>query len=144
MGSIVQKPTIRLPQINRWDESTPVEATLVTLDDAVRRDHVRHTGASSMWAYQFATALHTSDRRGYDRFATMQNHYNLLYREEEREMLPLCAQESVRVLPWSPLARGSLARTHDEREKTGRGKSDTPARRHPYLERGGREINERV
>ena len=136
--------TIDLYQIHRWDESTPIETTLATLDDAVRRGHIRHAGASSMWAYQFATALHTSDRRGYDRFATMQNHYNLLYREEEREMLPLCAQESVGVLPWSPLARGYLARPHDERERTVRGESDTHARRHPYLERGGREINERV
>jgi len=136
--------TIDLYQIHRWDETIPIETTLAALDDAVRRGHVRHVGASSMWAYQFATALHASDRAGYERFRTMQNHYNLLYREEEREMLPLCDQESIGVLPWSPLARGYLARPHEDVETTARGKSDSYARRHPYLEGGGREINERV
>ncbi len=136
--------TIDLYQIHRWDETTPIETTLAALDDAVRRGHVRHVGASSMWAYQFATALHASDRAGYERFQTMQNHYNLLYREEDREMLPLCEQESIGVLPWSPLARGYLARPHEDIEATARGKSDSYARRHPYLDGGGREINERV
>jgi len=85
--------TIDLYQLHRWDDDTPIEETLAALDDAVRRGKVRHVGASSMWAHQFAEALHTSDREGYERFATMQNHYNLAYREEERETLPLCQKE---------------------------------------------------
>ena len=136
--------TIDLYQIHRWDYDTPIETTMRALDDAVRRGEVRYLGASSMWAYQFAEALHTSDRLGLDRFATMQNHYNLLYREEEREMLPLCEEEGVGVIPWSPLARGYLARPHEEAEATARGESDDHARRHPYFEGGGREVNERV
>ena len=82
--------TIDLYQIHRWDYETPIEETLAALDDAVRRGDVRYVGASSMWAHQFADALRTSEREGYERFATMQNHYNLAYRGEEREMLPLC------------------------------------------------------
>jgi aryl-alcohol dehydrogenase-like predicted oxidoreductase len=136
--------TVDLYQTHRWDDDTPVETTMRALDDAVRRGKVRYLGASSMWAHQFAEALHTSDRLGLDRFATMQNHYNLLYREEEREMLPLCAKEGIGVVPWSPLARGYLARPHEEAEATARGESDDYARRHPYFEGGGREINERV
>jgi aryl-alcohol dehydrogenase-like predicted oxidoreductase len=97
-----------------------------------------------MWAHQFADALHTADSLGLERFATMQNHYNLLYREEEREMLPLCDRENVGVMPWSPLARGYLARPHEESEATTRGRSDDYARQHPYLAGGGREVNERV
>jgi aryl-alcohol dehydrogenase-like predicted oxidoreductase len=97
-----------------------------------------------MWAYQFAEALHTSDRSGLDRFVTMQNHYNLLYREEEREMLPLCAEQDIGVIPWSPLARGYLARPHDQFDATTRGETDDYARTHPYFEGNGREINERV
>jgi aryl-alcohol dehydrogenase-like predicted oxidoreductase len=136
--------TVDLYQIHRWDDETPIEETLRALDDAVRRNQVRYVGASSMWAHQFADALHTSDSLGLERFATMQNHYNLLYREEEREMLPLCEKEGVGVLPWSPIARGYLARPHEEREATLRGKNDDHARQHPYLEGGGREVNERV
>ncbi|QSG09997.1 aldo/keto reductase [Halapricum desulfuricans] len=136
--------TVDLYQIHRWDEDTPIETTLRALDDAVRRGQVRHVGASSMWAYQFAESLHASDRLGLERFRTMQNHYNLLYREEEREMLPLCDREGVGVLPWSPLARGYLARPHDEFDVTTRGRTDDYARDHPYFEGGGREINERV
>ena len=136
--------TVDLYQIHRWDEGTPIETTLRALDDAVRRGQVRHLGASSMWAYQFARALHTSDRLGLDRFATMQNHYNLLYREEEREMLPLCAEADIGVIPWSPLARGYLARPHEAFDATTRGESDDYAREHPYFEGNGREINERV
>src|SRR6056297_2417808 len=97
--------TIDLYQIHRWDDDTPIEQTLRALDDAVRRGKVRYFGGSSMWAHQFAEALYTSDSLGLDRFATMQNHYNLAYREEEREMLPLCAQEGIGVIPWSPMAR---------------------------------------
>ncbi|MCU4717409.1 aldo/keto reductase [Halapricum hydrolyticum] len=136
--------TVDLYQIHRWDEGTPIETTLRALDDAVRRGRVRHVGASSMWAYQFADALHESDRLGLERFQTMQNHYNLLYREEEREMLPLCEREGIGVIPWSPLARGYLARPHDEFDVTTRGQTDDHARGHPYFDGGGREINERV
>ncbi len=136
--------TVDLYQTHRWDDDTPIEETLRTLDDSVRRGQVRHLGASSMWAYQFADALDTSQRLGLDRFVTMQNHYNLLYREEEREMLPLCAREDVAVVPWSPLARGYLTRPHEEFDATTRGKTDDHARDHPYFEGNGREINERV
>ncbi|NHX35582.1 MULTISPECIES: aldo/keto reductase [Halolamina] len=136
--------TVDLYQTHRWDDDTPIETTMRALDDAVRRGKTRHVGASSMWAHQFADALHTSDREGLERYATMQNHYNLLYREEEREMLPLCERENVGVIPWSPLARGFLARPHEELEATTRGRSESDAARHPYLENGGREVNERV
>jgi aryl-alcohol dehydrogenase-like predicted oxidoreductase len=136
--------TIDLYQIHRWDDDTPIETTLRALDDAVRRGKIRHAGASSMWAHQFAESLHTSDRAGLDRFATMQNHYNLLYREEEREMLPLCEKEDVGVIPWSPLARGFLTRPHAESETTKRGESDSLAHGHPYFEGGGKQVNERV
>jgi aryl-alcohol dehydrogenase-like predicted oxidoreductase len=135
---------VDLLQIHRWDYDTPIETTVRALDDAVRRGKTRYVGASSMWAHQFADALHVADRLGLDRFVTMQNHYNLLYREEEREMLPLCETENVGVIPWSPLARGWLARPHEEARSTTRGEIDEHAHRHPYLEGGGREINERV
>ncbi|WP_440008303.1 aldo/keto reductase [Halomicrococcus sp. SG-WS-1] len=136
--------TVDLYQIHRWDESTPIGVTMKALDDAVRRGKVRYVGASSMWAHQFADALHTADDLGTERFATMQNHYNLVYREEEREMLPLCDREGVGVVPWSPLARGYLTRPHEEFEATTRGETDSHAHDHPYAEGGGREINERV
>ena len=136
--------TIDLYQIHRWDDDTPIEQTLRALDDAVRREKVRYIGASSMWAHQFAESLYTSDTLGLEQFVTMQNHYNLLYREEEREMLPFCAEENVGVIPWSPLARGWLARPHEEARSTTRGETDSLAHDHPYLEGGGREINERV
>jgi len=100
---------IDLYQIHRWDYRTPIEHVLRTLTNAVRRDNVvEHIGASSMWAWQFAKALHTSDRLGLERFKTMQNHYNLAYREEEREMIPFCREEGVPLMPWSPLGRGFL------------------------------------
>ena len=136
--------TIDLYQIHRWDDETPIEETLVALDDAVRRGDVRYVGASSMWAHQFAEALHTSDREGYERFATMQNHYNLAYREEEREMLPLCEKENVGVMPWSPLARGYLARPHEDVDATLRGQTEDHLYAHPYREGGGPTVNERV
>jgi aryl-alcohol dehydrogenase-like predicted oxidoreductase len=136
--------TVDLYQIHRWDDETPIEETLRTLDDAVRRGQIRYPGASSMWVHQFAEALHTSDRLGLDRFATMQNHYNLLYREEEREMLPYCDTQGIGVIPWSPLARGYLTRPHEAFDATTRGQSDQYAREHPYFEGNGREINERV
>lgn len=136
--------TVDLYQTHRWDYDTPIETTMRALDDAVRRGKARHVGASSMWAHQFADALATSEREGLERYATMQNHYSLLYREEEREMLPMTQRENVGVIPWSPLARGFLARPHEEIETTTRGQSETEADRHPYLENGGREVNERV
>jgi len=136
--------TVDLYQIHRWDDDTPVEVTMRTLDDAVRRGEVRYLGASSMWAHQFAAALHTSDRLGLDRFATMQNHYNVLYREEEREMLPLCDREGIGVIPWSPLARGGAARPHEELGSTTRGETDEYLQGMPYFQGGGEEINERV
>ncbi|WP_224450010.1 aldo/keto reductase [Haloprofundus salilacus] len=136
--------TIDLYQTHRWDDDTPIDQTLAALDDAVRRGKIRYFGASSMWTHQFSEALYASDLLGYDRFVTMQNHYNLLYREEEREMLPLCEKENVGVIPWSPLARGWLARPHEEARSTKRGETDSLAHGHPYLEGGGREVNERV
>jgi len=100
---------IDLYQIHRWDYKTPIEEALRTLTEVVRKEEVvDHVGASSMWAWQFAKALHTSDRLQLVRFETMQNHYNLAYREEEREMIPLCREEGIVLLPWSPLARGFL------------------------------------
>ncbi|ELZ41391.1 aldo/keto reductase [Halorubrum saccharovorum DSM 1137] len=136
--------TIDLYQLHRWDYETPIEETLAALDDAVRRGKVRHIGASSMWAHQFAEALHASDREGYERFATMQNHYNLAYREEEREVLPLCEKEGIGVMPWSPLARGYLTRPHEDVDATLRGETEEHLYEHPYREGGGPAVNERV
>ena len=104
---------VDLYQIHRWDDTVPIEETLEALDDVVRAGKALHIGASSMFAWQFAKALHLSDSNGWARFATMQNYLNLLYREEEREMLPLCKAEGVGVIPWSPLARGRLTRDWD-------------------------------
>jgi len=136
--------TVDLLQPHRWDYKTPVEQSLRAFDDAIRRGKVRHIGASSMWAHQFADALHTSDREGLARFSTMQNHYNLAYREEEREMLPLTEKEGIGVMPWSPLARGFLTRPHEEIDATTRGETEEYMYEHPYREGGGLEINERV
>lgn len=139
--------TIDLYQIHRWDENTPIEETLRTLDDAVRRNDVRYIGASSMWAHQFADALHTSDTHGLERFVSMQNHYNAVYRFEELEMLPLCEKEGIGVIPWSPLARGYLTRPHDEFDSTQRGKLEAGERdnRHQaYRNRGGQAINAQI
>lgn len=100
---------VDLYQIHRWDYDTPIEQVLKTLTEAVRKEKaVDHLGGSSMWAWQFAQALYTSDRLGLERFKTMQNHYNLAYREEEREMIPLCREEGIPLIPWSPLGRGFL------------------------------------
>lgn len=139
--------TIDLYQIHRWCYDTPIEETLRALDDAVRRGSVRHIGASSMWTHQFAEALHTSDRLGLERFVTMQNHYNLAYREEEREMLPFCDKNDIGVIPWSPMARGYLTRPHEEFETTARGgvESEYRSDRHQkYRAGGGEEINDRI
>jgi aryl-alcohol dehydrogenase-like predicted oxidoreductase len=101
---------VDLYQIHRWDPDTPIEETLEALHDVVKSGKARYLGASSMWAWQFAKSLYVAERHGWTRFATMQDHYNLLQREEEREMLPLCLDRGVGVIPWSPLARGRLAR----------------------------------
>lgn len=117
---------IDLYQIHRWDYETPIEETLDTLNDLVRAGKVRYIGASSMWAWQFAKALFTSDLHGWARFVSMQNHYNLVYREEEREMIPLCRDQGIALIPWSPLARGFLAgnRTRDRKGPTTRANND--------------------
>jgi len=114
---------VDLYQIHRWDYETPIEETLEALHDVVKAGKVRYIGASSMYAWQFAKALYLADRLGWTRFASMQNHYNLLYREEEREMMRLCLDEKVAVLPWSPLARGRLARPWKS-ETTSRSETD--------------------
>jgi len=106
----LQTDYVDLYQIHRWDYGTPIEETLEALHDAVKSGKVRYIGASSMHAWQFAKALYLADLHGWTRFVSMQNHYNLLYREEEREMLPLCADQGIGVIPWSPLARGKLTR----------------------------------
>jgi aryl-alcohol dehydrogenase-like predicted oxidoreductase len=105
---------IDLYQIHRFDRNTPLEETLEALHDVVKAGKVRYLGASSMFAWQFAKALYLQRQRGWAQFVSMQDHYNLLYREEEREMLPLCREEGVGVIPWSPLARGRLTRDWDE------------------------------
>jgi aryl-alcohol dehydrogenase-like predicted oxidoreductase len=118
----LQTDYVDLYQIHRLDRDTPIEETLEALDDLVKSGKVRYIGASSMFAWQFAKALYNADRYGISRFVSMQNHYNLVYREEEREMLPLCAAEGVGVIPWSPLARGMLA--GNRRADTVRSRSD--------------------
>jgi aryl-alcohol dehydrogenase-like predicted oxidoreductase len=100
---------VDLYQIHRWDYRTPIEETMGALEDVVRAGKARYIGASSMHAWQFAKAQYTADAHGWSRFVSMQNHYNLVYREEEREMIPLCIDQGVGVIPWSPLARGVLA-----------------------------------
>ena len=104
---------VDLYQIHRWDPGTPIEETMEALHDVVKAGKARYIGASSMYAWQFAKAQHVADLHGWTRFVSMQNHYNLLYREEEREMLPLCQDMGVGVIPWSPLARGRLTRDWD-------------------------------
>jgi aryl-alcohol dehydrogenase-like predicted oxidoreductase len=108
---------VDLYQIHRWDKHTPIEETLAALHDVIKAGKARYIGASSMYAWQFSRAQYVAQLNGWTRFASMQNHYNLLYREEEREMMPLCAAEGVGVLPWSPLARGRLTRAWGETSK---------------------------
>jgi aryl-alcohol dehydrogenase (NADP+) len=132
----LQTDYVDLYQIHRWDDETPIEETLDALNDVVRAGKARYIGASSMASWQFAKALYLSDARGWARFVSMQNHYNLVYREEEREMIPLCIDEGVGVIPWSPLARGFLAgnRTTDKSGETMRSKSDQFAHQMYYSE----------
>ena len=117
---------VDLYQIHRWDYETPVEETMEALHDVVRAGKARYIGASSMFAWQFAKAQHVADYHGWTRFVSMQNHYNLIYREEEREMIPQCIDQGVGVIPWSPLARGVLAgsRTREGERRTTRSNSD--------------------
>ena len=137
----LQTDYIDLYQIHRWDYGTPIEETLEALHDAVKSGKVRYIGASSMHAWQFAQALYLADLHGWTRFVSMQNHYNLLYREEEREMLPLCADQGVGVIPCSPLARGALTRPWDEattrKEGDRRLRPDAIPRRRPRDRRAG-------
>ncbi len=127
---------VDLYQIHRWDDSTPIEETLEALNDVVRAGKALYLGASSMFAWQFAKSLYLARMRGWTGFVSMQNHYNLVYREEEREMLPLCRSEGIAVLPWSPLARGFLAgnRSRGGGGQTTRAGSDAFAQKLYYAE----------
>jgi len=131
---------VDLYQIHRWDAAVPIEETLEALHDVVKAGKARYIGASSMYAWQFAKALYLSRQHGWTRFATMQNHYNLLYREEEREMLPLCADQGIGVIPWSPLARGRLTRDWD----AATARSDTDAFGQSLYAAQDRQIVEQV
>lgn len=127
---------VDLYQIHRWDKETPIEETLEALHDVVKAGKACYIGASSMYAWQFSKALYLADRHGWTRFVTMQNHYNLVYREEEREMIPLCRAEGIGLIPWSPLARGFLAGNRQKAGwgETARAKSDDFAHRLYYQE----------
>ena len=127
---------IDLYQIHRWDPETPIEETLEALHDVVKSGKVRYIGASSMYAWQFSKSLYIADLHGWTRFVSMQNHYNLVYREEEREMIPLCRAEGIGVVPWSPLARGFLSgnRSRQDWGETARAKSDEFAHQMYYQE----------
>ena len=127
---------VDLYQIHRWDQGTPIEETLEALHDVVKSGKARYIGASSMSAWQFAKALYLADLHGWTRFISMQNHYNLVYREEEREMIPLCRAEAIGLIPWSPLARGFLAgnRTIDKGGETARAQTDEFAHSMYYQE----------
>ena len=134
---------VDLYQIHRWDYETPIEETLEALHDLVKAGKTRYIGASSMFAWQFAKSLYAADAHGWTRFASMQNHLNLLYREEEREMLPLCTAEGVGVIPWSPLARGRL--TRDWSETTKRSETDEYGRTlYKATEESDRKVAESV
>jgi 1-deoxyxylulose-5-phosphate synthase len=121
---------VDLYQIHRWDDETPIEETMEALHDVVRSGKARYIGASSMYAWQFAKAQYTARANGWTRFASMQNHYNLVYREEEREMVPFCLDQGVGVIPWSPLARGLLTGSRDR----GGQRHTTRAGSDPYAE----------
>lgn len=117
---------VDLYQIHRWDPATPIEETMEALHDVVKAGKARYIGASAMYAWQFQKALHTAEKHGWTRFVSMQDHYNLIYREEEREMLPLCKEEKIAVIPYSPLAGGKLTRS--EQETTHRSETDQVAK----------------
>jgi len=122
----LQMDYVDIYQIHRWDYETPIEETMEALNDVVRTGKARYIGASSMFAWQFSKAQHTAERHGWTRFVSMQDHYNLVYREEEREMIPLCIDQGVGLIPWSPMARGFFAknRTRSGGGETVRAKSD--------------------
>ncbi|RWZ82715.1 MAG: aldo/keto reductase, partial [Hydrotalea sp. AMD] len=121
----LQTDYVDLYQIHRWDYHTPIEETMEALHDVVKAGKARYIGASSMYTWQFAKALYTADLHGWTRFVSMQPHYNLIYREEEREMIPLCRDQKIAVIPWSPLARGLLTgRRTKERKETLRAQTD--------------------
>lgn len=134
---------IDLYQVHRWDHHTPIEETLEALDSLVRAGKVRYLGASSMAAWQLSKALHRADQNGWQRFIAMQNHYNLIYREEEREMIPLCVDEEVGVIPWSPLARGFLtgSRSRESKGPTARSQADQFADRMYFQEEDFRVLD---
>ena len=137
--------TVDLYQTHRVDPETPIETTLRALDDVISRGKVRHVGTSSMWAHQLAERLHTAKRLDLPRFETMQNHYHPAYREDERDLLPICDRENMGVIPWGPLGQGFLARPFDQLTATERGDPENyhnPSRE--YVEGGGEEINSRV
>ena len=127
---------VDLYQIHRWDYTTPIEETIEALHDIVKAGKARYVGASSMFAWQFAQALYKADLHNWTRFVSMQNHYNLVYREEEREMIPLCRAEGIALIPWSPLARGFLAGNRRGRDhgETTRAKTDDFAHKLYYSE----------
>jgi len=134
---------VDLYQIHRWDYETPIEETLEALHDIVKAGKARYIGASSMHAWQFAQALYTAKQHGWTRFVSMQNYYNLLYREEEREMLPLCHDQQIAVIPWSPLARGKLTRDWDA--SSSRMQTDEVGKRlYAVAEAADRRVVERV
>jgi aryl-alcohol dehydrogenase (NADP+) len=120
----LQMDYVDLYQIHRWDYNTPIEETMEALNDVVRAGKARYIGASSMFAWQFAKAQHTAETNGWTKFVSMQNHYNLVYREEEREMIPLCKDQGIGLIPWSPMARGFFARNSKSGTETPRYKTD--------------------
>jgi aryl-alcohol dehydrogenase-like predicted oxidoreductase len=126
----LQMDYVDLYQIHRWDYGTPIEETLDALNDIVRAGKARYIGASSMFAWQFAKALHVSEKNGWAKFVSMQNHYNLAYREEEREMIPLCKDQGIGLIPWSPMARGFFAGNR----KRGGGGETTRAQNDPFAD----------
>ena len=136
---------VDLYQIHRWDFDTPIEETLHALHDIVRAGKARYIGASSMMSWQFAKALYLADRHGWTRFVSMQNHYNLIYREEEREMIPLCMEEGIAVIPWSPLARGFLAGNRKRGNRTATPREQADAYAHGlYYSDADYEVADRV
>jgi aryl-alcohol dehydrogenase (NADP+) len=141
----LQMDYVDLYQIHRFDPNTPIEETLEALHEVVKSGKARYIGASSMYAWQFAKMLYTADLHGWTRFVSMQNHYNLIYREEEREMLPLCRAEGIGVIPWSPLARGFLAgnRARSGGGETTRAQSDNYAAE-MYYQPGDFTVADRV
>ena len=120
----LQMDYVDLYQIHRWDYNTPIEETMEALNDVVRAGKARYIGASSMYAWQFMKALHTSEINGWAKFVSMQNHYNLVYREEEREMIPLCKDQGIGLIPWSPMARGYFSGNRKSGSETVRSKTD--------------------